>query len=170
MQHLRYQQQKIYYTGQEPMAREPDVALLMTAPASLDIFLTRFLRMRHFLQFSIYNTTKSSAIPCSTWSRINSKKYVIKTIIHTLPMLILLKNAQVSKLVAFCVEKYHMALTETKSKIYRFHGSSAKKVPDPWSTGTFSEHSFLTTTRSELRIRKKKKRNAILWMEADCYW
>jgi len=66
MQHLRYQQQKIYYTGQEPMAREPDVALLMTAPASLDIFLTRFLRMRHFLQFSIYNTTKSSAIPCST--------------------------------------------------------------------------------------------------------
>jgi len=31
------------------MAREPDVAHLMTASGSLDIFLIRFLRMRHLL-------------------------------------------------------------------------------------------------------------------------
>jgi len=31
------------------MAREPDVALLMTAPGSLDIFLTRLLQMKIFL-------------------------------------------------------------------------------------------------------------------------
>jgi len=30
------------------MAREPDVALLMTASGSLDIFLTRMLRMKLF--------------------------------------------------------------------------------------------------------------------------
>jgi len=34
------------------MAREPDVALLMAASGSLDIFLTRLLRMKLFLQFS----------------------------------------------------------------------------------------------------------------------
>jgi len=33
----------------EPMAREPGVALLMTASGSLDIFLTRLLRMKLFL-------------------------------------------------------------------------------------------------------------------------
>jgi len=32
------------------MAREPDGALLMTASGSLDIFLTRLLRMKPFLQ------------------------------------------------------------------------------------------------------------------------
>jgi len=31
---------KRYTRGREPMAREPDVALLMTASGSLDIFLT----------------------------------------------------------------------------------------------------------------------------------
>jgi len=31
------------------MAREPDVALLMTACGSLDIFLIRLLRMKRFL-------------------------------------------------------------------------------------------------------------------------
>jgi len=31
------------------MAREPGVALLMTASGSLDIFLTRLLRMKLFL-------------------------------------------------------------------------------------------------------------------------
>jgi len=34
------------------MAREPNVALLMTASGSLDIFLTRLLRMHLFLWFS----------------------------------------------------------------------------------------------------------------------
>jgi len=34
------------------MAREPDVALLMTASGSLDIFLTRWLRKKLFLEFS----------------------------------------------------------------------------------------------------------------------
>jgi len=39
----------MFYTrGREPMAREPDVALLMTASGSLDIFLTRLLRMKLF--------------------------------------------------------------------------------------------------------------------------
>jgi len=66
--------------GQEPTAREPDVALLMTASGSLDIFLTRLLRMKLFLQFSICQTTKPSATPCSTRSRINSKKHIIKKI------------------------------------------------------------------------------------------
>jgi len=67
------------------MAREPDVVVLMTASGSLDIFLTRLLqlRMKRFLQFSIYQTTKPSATPCSTKSRINSKKHVIKEKIQT---------------------------------------------------------------------------------------
>jgi len=34
------------------MAREPDVDLLMTPSGSLDIFLTRLLRMKLFLYFS----------------------------------------------------------------------------------------------------------------------
>jgi len=33
------------------MAREPDVALLVTASGSLDIFLTRFVRMKLFCYF-----------------------------------------------------------------------------------------------------------------------
>jgi len=41
-----------YSRGQEPMARELDVALLMMASGSLDIFLTRLLRMKVSLQFS----------------------------------------------------------------------------------------------------------------------
>jgi len=39
----------MYIRGWEPMAREPDVALLMTASATFDIFLTRLLRMKLFL-------------------------------------------------------------------------------------------------------------------------
>jgi len=35
--------------GLEPTAREPDVALLMTASCSLDIFLTRLVRIKIFL-------------------------------------------------------------------------------------------------------------------------
>jgi len=35
--------------GREPMTREPDVAFLMAASGSLDIFLTRLLRMKLFL-------------------------------------------------------------------------------------------------------------------------
>jgi len=65
------------------MAREPDVALLMMASGSLDIFLTRLLRMKLFLYFSIYQTTKPSATACNTRSRINSKKHVIKEKIQT---------------------------------------------------------------------------------------
>jgi len=42
------------------MARDPDVALLMAASGSLDIFLTRFLRMKLSV-ISIYQTTKPSA-------------------------------------------------------------------------------------------------------------
>jgi len=38
-----------YTRDREPMAREPDVALSMTASGSLDIFLTRLLRMKLFL-------------------------------------------------------------------------------------------------------------------------
>jgi len=65
------------------MAREPDVALLMTVSGLLDIYLTRLLRIKLFLQFSIYQTTKPSVTPCSTRSRINSKKHVIKEKIQT---------------------------------------------------------------------------------------
>jgi len=54
------------------MARESDVVLFMTASGLLYIFLTRLLRMKPFLQFSIYQTTNPSATPCSTRSRINS--------------------------------------------------------------------------------------------------
>jgi len=43
---------KLYIRGQKPMAREPDVTLLMTASGSLDIYLTRLLRMKLFLQIS----------------------------------------------------------------------------------------------------------------------
>jgi len=38
-----------YSSGREPMAREPVVALLITACGSLDIFFTRLLRMKVFL-------------------------------------------------------------------------------------------------------------------------
>ena len=37
--------------GSGTMAREPDVALFMTASGSLDIFLTRLLRMKLFSDF-----------------------------------------------------------------------------------------------------------------------
>jgi len=43
--HLSAQQSRYW----EPIAREPDVALLMTASGSLDIFLTRLLWMKLFL-------------------------------------------------------------------------------------------------------------------------
>jgi len=52
------------------MAREPGVALLMTGSGSLDIFLTRLSRMKLFLWFYIHQTTKPSATPRSTRSRI----------------------------------------------------------------------------------------------------
>jgi len=58
------------------MARDPDVALLMTASGSLDIFLTRLLRLKLFLLFS------HKAIS-NTRSRINSKKHIIKEKIQT---------------------------------------------------------------------------------------
>jgi len=45
------------------MAREPDVALLIIVFGLLDIFLTRLLWMKLFLQFSIHQTTKPSATP-----------------------------------------------------------------------------------------------------------
>jgi len=62
------------------MTREPDVDLLMTAFGSLDIVLTRLLRMKLLLSFSY----KLSATPCSTRSRINSKKHAIKEKIQTI--------------------------------------------------------------------------------------
>jgi len=40
-----------------------------------------------------------------------------------LKLLILLKNAHISKLAASSVEKYYMALTEIELKICRFHCS-----------------------------------------------
>jgi len=61
------------------MAREPDVALLMTASGSLDIFLTQLLRLKIFRNFP----TKPSETPCSTRSRINSQKQVVKEKIQT---------------------------------------------------------------------------------------
>ena len=73
----------LYHRDREPMTGEPDVALLMTASGSIDIFLTRFLRMKLFLKFFIYQTTKPSATPCSTRSGISSKKHVIKEKIQT---------------------------------------------------------------------------------------
>ena len=45
--------------GQQPMAGEPDVALLMTASGLLEIFSTRLLRMKLFLYFS-YNAISST--------------------------------------------------------------------------------------------------------------
>jgi len=39
----------LYSRGRKPMARELNVALLMTASGSLDIFLTRLLRKKLFL-------------------------------------------------------------------------------------------------------------------------
>jgi len=63
-----------FSSGREPMAREPDVALLMTASGSLDIFLTRLLRVKLFCNFP----TKPSATPYSTRRRINRQKQVIK--------------------------------------------------------------------------------------------
>ena len=63
------------------MAREPDadVALLITASGSLDIFLTRLLRRKIFCNFP----TNPSATPCSARSRVNSKKHVIEEKIQT---------------------------------------------------------------------------------------
>ena len=68
-----------YGRDREPMAREPDVALLMTASGSLDIFLTRLLRMQLFCNFP----TKPSVTLCNITSRINSKKHVTKEKIQT---------------------------------------------------------------------------------------
>jgi len=67
------------------MAREPDVAHLMTASGSLNIFLTRLLWIKLLLSFSIYPTTKPSATPCSARSR--SRKHDIKEKFRNLPLL-----------------------------------------------------------------------------------
>jgi len=75
-----------YASGREPMAREPDVALFVAASGSLNIFLMRLLRMKLFLSFSIYLTTKPQATPCSTTSRISSGKHVIKRKFRHLPL------------------------------------------------------------------------------------
>jgi len=118
------------------MAREPDVALLMTASGSLDIFLTPVSWIKLFLYFSIYQTTKSSATPCSIRSHINSNKHVIKEKFRPLPLFeiadfALKMHALVSKLVALSVEKCYMALTEIQLKICRFHGSLSQKGSPP---------------------------------------
>jgi len=118
------------------MAREPDVALLMTACGSFGIFLTPLLRMKLFLQFSTYHTTKPSATACSTRSRINSKKHVIKERIHTFTIVrncwfCLKMDTLVGKLVALSVEKYYVALTEIQLKKCRFYGSLSQKGSRP---------------------------------------
>ena len=61
------------------MAHEPDVAFSVTAPGSLDIFLTWFLRMKLFLLFS-YKTISNTM---QHQSGINSKKHVDKEKIQT---------------------------------------------------------------------------------------
>jgi len=63
--------------GREPMARESDVDLLMAASGSLDI--NTIVSDETFCNFP----TKPSVTPCSTRSRINSKKHVIKGKIQT---------------------------------------------------------------------------------------
>jgi len=63
-------------------------------------FLNTIVTNEVFLKFSIYQTTKLSATTCSTRSRINSKKHVIREnsgIHHCLKLLILLENAHVSQ-------------------------------------------------------------------------
>jgi len=57
------------------MAHEPDVALLMTACGSFDIFLTRLLRMKFFSVIIHLPDYKGVS---STRNRFNSKKLVIK--------------------------------------------------------------------------------------------
>jgi len=52
-------------------------------------------------------------------------------IYHCLKLLVLLRNAHVSKLVAISVGKYFMALTEIQSKICRLHGSLSQKGSQP---------------------------------------
>jgi len=66
----------LYISGREPMAREPDVDLLMAASGSLGIFLTRLLQQKLLLIFSIYQTTTPSVTPCKTRRCINSEKNV----------------------------------------------------------------------------------------------
>jgi len=58
-------------------------------------------------------------------------KRKIQHLHHCLILLILLKNAHVSKLAALSVEKYYMALMETQLKYVGFMAPLVKKVPDP---------------------------------------
>ena len=115
------------------MARESDVALFMTASGSLDIFLTRLLRMKLFLWFSIYLTTKPSATPCSTRSRIYSKKHVIREnsdIYHCSKLLILIKNTHVSYIKCWKMP-YGSYGNTIKNTVCRFHGSFSQKGSRP---------------------------------------
>jgi len=58
-------------------------------------------------------------------------------------LLILLKNAHVSKLVALSVEKHHMALTaEVQLEYVGFMAPLAKKVPDPCSSAILGIERF----------------------------
>ena len=95
------------------MARGPDVALLMTASGSLDIFLTRLLRMKLFRNF-LQSHQKHHAAPeveLTVRSRLLKRKF------RHLPLFKILDFAYkctsyLGKLVALSVEKYYVALTE----------------------------------------------------------
>jgi len=81
------------------MAREPDVALLLTASGSLAIFLTRLLRMKLFLLFSIYRPQSYQQHDAATEIALTVSSMLLKrkfSIYHCLKLLILLKNAHIS--------------------------------------------------------------------------
>jgi len=88
------------------------MALLMTASGSLDIFLTRLLRMKLFRNFPSTRLQKYQQHHAAPEVALTARRMslnVIKEnsdIYHCFKLLILLKNAHVSKLVTLKVFKY----------------------------------------------------------------
>ena len=70
-----------YTRGRELMAREPDVALLMTASGSLDIFLTRLLEFNFFCNFpctrqqSHQQHHAAPEVSLTVWSMLLKRKF-----------------------------------------------------------------------------------------------
>ena len=111
------------------MAREPGVALLMTASGSLDIFLTRLLRMK-----SLQNHQQRHAAPEVA---LTVRSMLLKRKSRDLPLFkivycCLKMHTIVSKLVALSAEKYYIVLTDVQLKNVGAMTPLSKQVPDPY--------------------------------------
>jgi len=96
------------------MAREPEVFLLMTASGSLDILLTRLLRMKLFRNFPSTRLQSYQQHHAAPEVALTVRSMSLKRKFRRLPLFQIVdfaKNAHASKLVAFKVLKNIICLS-----------------------------------------------------------